>query len=78
MQLQRLVSHESYRFTRVLERAFKNSTGPTIKFLTEYFNAKTITGELDVKAPKNSNRISKLGSWGASTTHGRWQGNEQR
>lgn len=54
MQLQRLVSHESYRFPDMLERAFQNSTGPTIEFLTEYFEAKTITGELDVNAPKKT------------------------
>ncbi|MDG0980412.1 MAG: TetR/AcrR family transcriptional regulator [Halieaceae bacterium] len=54
MQLQRLVSLESYRFPGMLERAFQNSTGPTIEFLIEYFEAKTAKGELDVAAPKKT------------------------
>lgn len=54
MQLQRLVSLESYRFPDMLERTFQNSTGPTVDFLAEYFEAQKTTDKLEVNAPKKT------------------------
>lgn len=52
VRLQRIVNAESYRFPELIQMVYRDSTGPTIEFLTQLLSKHAANGEIAVDQPE--------------------------
>jgi len=52
VRLQRIVNVESYRFPELVQMVYRDSTGPTIEFLTELLSRYAANGEIEIDHPE--------------------------
>lgn len=53
VRLQRIVNAQSYRFPELLQTVYRDSTGPTIEFLTRILAKHAATGEIELSHPES-------------------------
>lgn len=53
VRLQRIVNAQSYRFPELLQTVYRDSTGPTIEFLTRILAKHAATGEIEIAHPES-------------------------